>query len=231
MLKKILPFFVLVIQFSYSQCTIDDLNLKLMGKQLSEVNNYLYSSTEVSDIRENGSWDGRKIPDIKSNYGYLDEEFSKKSISFKYGLNKCFTNFSSKDKTSYNLKLINNKVYAISIKRKYDFDSEQFKNDFKDVTLIIQKKFNHVSDNKIIQYKFNVSENNVNGEYIATAKSTIYDNLKKYPKIWKVNQVEIINGKDYTTNKLGGYALPPINLFIEIEFTELEGTPLDNRGY
>lgn len=232
-MKKLFLFFLFITNSIYSQCLLSDLTLSMLGKEYFELNNFLLSNPNVSNIRENMSIGDKKIPDYKTSYNYLKGDNYQKFISFDFLFNKCFTNDTKSDVVRYDIRLINNKVYKIEIKKDYNLriDESIIDDDFTRLAKFLKKTYPVFNGSNKINKKFNITPSNPNGEYLETATEFSFGRLKSNAKIWKVDEVKIAIGYDYSISKYGGYTFPETNSYIEISFINLKNTPLDNRGY
>lgn len=231
-MKKIYLLIIAFPFFGFAQCSISELTLGLLGKEYYELNNYLYSNTKVSNIIENMQYGERKIPDYKANFNYLNGDHYQKFVDFNYQLHNCFTNLNKTDIVKYSIKLIDGKVYKITIKKKYNLDDDNLQSDLQRLTSTIKKSYTIPAGNYEITHRFNITKENQEGDKIVTGISNYFDKikLKSTVNIWKINNSSIESGKDYS-NSGYGYSLPATNSYIEIEFINLNNTVLDNRGY
>lgn len=227
-----LLFFISCI-FAKSQCNLNDLTLNFLGKKYFEVNNKILSDPNIFDVNENMAIDSkRKIPDYKANFNYLNGDHYQKFVDFNYQLHNCFTNLNKTDIVKYSIKLIDGKVYKITIKKKYNLDDDNLQSDLQRLTSTIKKSYTIPAGNYEITHRFNITKENQEGDKIVTGISNYFDKikLKSTVNIWKINNSSIESGKDYS-NSGYGYSLPATNSYIEIEFINLNNTVLDNRGY
>ncbi|WP_234111725.1 hypothetical protein [Chryseobacterium sp. R2A-55] len=218
-----------------SQCNLSSLTLDLLGKEYYEVSNILYSDINISDLKINFFNPAeKKVADYDANFEYLNEKHYKKYIQFNYVLPKCFTNSNQNDYVEYSLKLIDDKVYKVSISKTYSFDEKiNLQKDLERLKKMIKEKYPVFNGKDNISYRFNITKENPEGEYIQTGTNEKFSatKLNSNTKIWKVNSCDIITETEYSYGKIGGYSLPAKNLKLQFEFTNLKNTVLDNRGY
>ena len=227
-----LLFFISCI-FAKSQCNLNDLTLNFLGKKYFEVNNKILSDPNIFDVNENMAIDSkRKIPDYKTDYDYVKGDHYQKFISFKYKLHNCFSNSNRGDFVKYNLKLIDNIVYKISVEKIYSLsETTNLQDDYSRFLELIKKKYPILTDSYNISNKFNITLENKDGDSQITGSGKTYMSSKINSKIWKVTDCDISIKTDYSYGKFGGYSYPATGELLEIKFVNLNNTVLDNRGY
>lgn len=138
------------------------------------------------------------------------------------------------DLVEYSLKLIDDKVYKITISKTYSFaEKNNLQKDSERLKKMLKEKYQISNGKNSISYRFNITKDNPEGESIQTGTSEKFSatKLSSTTKIWKVNSCDIITETQYSFGQLGGYSLPAKSLTLKFEFTNLQNTILDNRGY
>ncbi len=223
-------FFLLLSLFYYSQCTIKDLNLNLMHMNEQYLNNFIYSDLRVTEIRNSD-----KYFHVERNefIDYLNETHKVKNTDFTFRLEKCLTNKSKL--ADYTVSFIDGRIYKIRIKVLYDLNEvKNIENDYIKIKSIITNTYKINRGMGTMSYKFSGNQSRVTGKFESFDYkiNTPLKILEDGNRIWKVNDVSISKNKNYEVDfKNMVHTDNLLNYEMEIEFTNLYDTPLDNRGY
>lgn len=211
---------MLIFSIFNCQCLVGELTLELLGKNKYDAKNILFTNKNVSEVKEDPFV-------LNEDLGYLPEKHKKSFMTFNKSSDyKCFPNSNSSSR--YILKLIDDKVYQIYVTTEYPLqDFLTFENNYDNVELAIYDDYPNIDSGYHLFGKFLNEEQKV-GESTHFSKNKI----GKDEKIWKVNQVMLSKKNVYefdfknsvNKNNQTGFQ-------IELQFTDLRNTVLDNRGY
>lgn len=238
MKKYLLSLMILSYYFTYGQCYINDLHFNFLGKEYYEVNNEILVNENISNVILNWglNYKGEQTQDYMEEFEYLGKKLPQRTVRFNYNLHSCFTNKTKSDYAEVTLKLIDNKVYKVYISKRYKLnDISDFNSDAERLEKMIKNTYKVFNGSYSISHKFNITAENPEGEYMKTGERKEYLKyaIGKEVKIWKVNEASLERSGIYSHGhyQMLGYALPEKEKEITIKFVNLNGTPLDNRGY
>ena len=211
---------MLIYSICNCQCSVQDLTLGLLGKNKYDVKNILFTNRNISDVKEDNFV-------LNDDMGYLTEKHKKSFMTFiKAPDFNCFSNSNSSSK--YLLKFIDDKLYQVNITREYSLkDFLTFDNNYQNVEMSIYDAYPNIHDGYHLFGKFLNEEQKI-------GESTYFSKIKTDKKvaIWKVNNAMLAKKNIYeydwknfvNKNEQTGFQ-------IELQFTDLHNTVLDNRGY
>lgn len=229
-MKNLFFFFISI--FTYSQCYISDLNLNLMHKDNQTLNDFIYSDFRVIEIKKDVANYFYKEHDYF--FDYLNEEHKTKLTDFTFKSDKCISN--SSKQFNYRISSVDNIIYKIEIVINYKLNELKIlESDYIKIKNLLTKIYKIESG---IGGIYNVFSDT--GEEKKTGSIESYDYQKNKTikilengnHIQKVNNVRIAKKKNYKSDiNGGGYTNELTSYEIKIDFSNLNGTPLDNRGY
>jgi hypothetical protein len=224
-MKKLIILLFIIPLFHFSQCTVNNFDLKLMHKDLNFAENFIFSDIYTTNYEKNF---GIKKFKPTSSFDYLDNEHDTDYISFTYK-----NNYLKRD-SEYTLKTIDKLIYSIEVKFFYsEHELKEFENDYLKIKNCITSIYKIHTMTGFINNKFQESKDSELIERKTGTTDSYERKTRQRSSIWKINDFEISKKKEYIQNSNGllGFSNTLKGYSIILKFTDLNGTILDNRGY